>query len=140
MRMNPSEFDQIMAIMGLSPYKKVELMAYQLKRVANALYDQWVEARSEEAIPIAWENFMGAFLDQFFPLKLRKAEFQEFIKLYQGNMSIREYPHKFTKLLKYAPCMITDPRKQIRKFISGVLNLVSKECKTIMLMNKIDIS
>lgn len=86
MRMNPSKFDdskvdedpfefivetyKIMANMRVPPNEKGELMAYQLK-LLRMWYDQWVVERGKVIGPIAWEEFKGAFLDQFFPLELR---------------------------------------------------------------------
>lgn len=53
---------------------------------------------------------------------------------------MREYALKFAKLFKYALFMVADPRAQMSKFISSVSNLVSKECKTTMLIKEMDIS
>lgn len=55
-------------------------------------------------------------------------------------MSMREYSLNFTKLSMYAPCMVVDPSARMSKFISGVSNFVSKECKTSLLMKEMDIS
>lgn len=35
---------------------------------------------------------------------------------------------KFTKLCKYAPSLVADPRNHINKFILGVSDLVKMEC------------
>lgn len=54
---------------------------------------------------------------------------------------MKEYALKFIKLSKYTPFMVSDPRAGISKFVIGVTNLMSLECKTVMmLIKKIDIS
>ncbi|XP_071933052.1 uncharacterized protein [Coffea arabica] len=44
----------------------------------------------------------------------------EFIKLKQGTLSVSEYEGKFTKLSKYAPELVTNERKRIRRFVQGL--------------------
>ena len=46
----------------------------------------------------------------------------EFINLYQRGMCFHEYSLKFTKLLKYAPSLVSDPRDEMSRFVTGVLN------------------
>ena len=89
---------------------------------------------------VDWGEFKLAFLDHFFPLELREAKMTEFINLKQGNMSVREYALKFTKLSKYAPMLVSDSRARMHKFISIIFDLVVKECGTAMLIHEMDIS
>ena len=65
---------RIVAIMGVPPNEKAELVAYQLKGVARVWFDQWVDNRGADAGPFGWEEFKAAFLDRFFPLELREAK------------------------------------------------------------------
>lgn len=58
----------------------------------------------------------------------------------EGHMCMREFSIKFIKLSKYAQFMVADPRVRIRKFISGLSELKSKECKTTILVKEIEIS
>ena len=115
---------RIVAIMGVPPHEKAELVAYQLKGVAIVWFDQWVNNRGDDVGPLYWEEFKVAFLDRFIPLELREAKVQEFINLRQGNMSVREYSLKFTKLSKYAPSLVADPRVKMSMFMSGVSTTV----------------
>ncbi|XP_049414741.1 uncharacterized protein LOC125877509 [Solanum stenotomum] len=55
-------------------------------------------------------------------------------------MGVREYALKFTQLSKYAPTIVADSRARMSKFVSGVSEIVVKECRTTMLINEIDIS
>lgn len=131
---------RIMTFMWLPPKEKAELMAYKLKGDDKVWYDQWMEERGDEAGLIAWEKFKDAFFDWFFPLELRKPKVQVFINLNQGKISMGEYSLKFTKLSKYTPFIVADPRDRMNKSIFGVSELVSKECKTTMLVKKMNIS
>lgn len=57
----------------------------------------------ENATPMTWEYFIGAFLYKFFPRELREAKAHEFINLRQGSMLVQEYELKFTQFFRYAP-------------------------------------
>lgn len=71
---------------------------------------------------------------------LNEAKVEEFINLKQGNMSMREYSLKFTKLSKYTPFMVADLMDRMSKLIFRVSKLVFKECKTTMLVKEMVIS
>ena len=55
---------------------------------------------------ISWGAFKTTLLDRFFSLELRERKLQEFIKLLQGVMSVKEYSLKFTQLSKYATTIV----------------------------------
>ncbi|XP_049391579.1 uncharacterized protein LOC125856016 [Solanum stenotomum] len=86
-RMNPPEFYdskveedpqefidevyKVLVIMVVTLIEKVELASYQLKGIAQILFNQCKEARLVEAGPIELERFISAFLEIFFPLEMR---------------------------------------------------------------------
>lgn len=86
--------------------------------------------------PIEWEEFKRTFLNWFFPLELREVKIKEFINLRPAKMNVG----KFTKLSKYAPFMVVEPRLRMSNCISSVSSLVSKESKIAMLVKEINIS
>ena len=88
----------------------VELASYQLKDVAHIWYTQWKENRGTDTTPITWDFFSETFMDRFFPIQLRETKTQEFMNLWQGNMTVQEYGLKFNQLSKYAPNMVADYR------------------------------
>ncbi|WMV57914.1 hypothetical protein MTR67_051299 [Solanum verrucosum] len=47
-----------------------------------------------------------------------------------GNMSVKKYALKFTQLAKYTMIMVADTRPMTSKFVSGVPEMVVKECRT----------
>jgi len=79
-------------------------------------------------------------LDRLFPIGLRESKAQGFMNLTQGSMSVQQCGLKFTKLSRYAPHMVTDPRAQMSKFLFGVSNLVKTECRIAMLLEDMNIS
>lgn len=73
--------------------------------------------------PIGWEEFKCGFQDQFFAIELREAKVQQ-----------------FTKLSNHALIIVADLNACMSEFNLGVSKLVSKECKTTMLVKDMDIS
>lgn len=71
---------------------------------------------------------------------MREAKAAEFVNLKQNNMAVKEYALEFTRLSKYAPEMVADPRARLSRFVNGVANSLVKECRTAMLINDIEIS
>ncbi|XP_069155655.1 uncharacterized protein [Solanum lycopersicum] len=65
--------------------------------------------------------------------EMREAKVVVFINLLQGGMSVHEYSLKFTKLSKYAPSLVFDPRDEMRRFVMGVLDDLQEECHSSML-------
>jgi len=113
--------------MRVTSIEKAELVGYQLKDVGQVLYTQWKNNRPLRAGPISWEVFKNAFLDRFFPRVKREAKVEEFINLRQGGMSVEEYALKFTKLSKYAPSLVSNPRDEMSRFVIGVADAIEEE-------------
>ncbi|XP_049368008.1 uncharacterized protein LOC125832865 [Solanum verrucosum] len=112
-----AEVYKIIDAMGVTFIEKAELAAYQFKDVAEVWYTQWKNNRPVEAGHIDWEVFKKAFLDRFFHQDKREAKVEEFINLRQGGMTVQEYFLKFTKLSKYAPSLMSNPRDEMCQFV-----------------------
>ena len=55
-------------------------------------------------------------------------------------MSVKEYSLKFTQLSRYDPHVVTDSRSKMSKFVSGVSDIVVKECRNVILIREMDLS
>ena len=64
----------------------------------------------------------------------------ELINLHQGGMSVLEYSLKFTKLLKYAPSFVSDPRDKMNHLMTGVSDELQEELHCSMLHVNMNIS
>ena len=62
----------------------------------------------------------------------------EFINLHQGGMSVYEYSLKFTKLLKYVPFFVSDPKDEMSRFVMGVLDDLQEESHSAMVHDNIE--
>ena len=52
---------------------------------------------------ITWEEFKTLFLGKFFPRYSRDRQYQEFLSLSQGDLSVKEYTSQFSELRRYVP-------------------------------------
>ncbi|XP_069146986.1 uncharacterized protein [Solanum lycopersicum] len=55
-------------------------------------------------------------------------------------MSVEEYSLNFTMFYKYAPSLVSNPRDEMRRFLTGVADLVKGECRTTMLHGDMNLS
>lgn len=100
---------------------------------------KWKDYHERNTTPVTWDVFEDAFLERFFPRELRKVMSDKFMNLRQGSLSMREYSLKFTQLSKYALEIVAEARARMSRFTYGVLELVKKECKTILLIGDMNI-
>ena len=88
---------------------------------------------------MTWKIFKAAFLDRFFPYKMKEEKVMEFINIRQGGKSVHEYSLKFIKLSKYSLSLVSDPRDQMRHFVTGVSEDLQEECQSAMLHDNMNI-
>ena len=50
---------------------------------------------------------------------MREVKVEEFINLREGNVSGEEYSFKFTMLYRYAPSLVSNPRDEMSRFVTG---------------------
>ena len=65
---------------------------------------------------------------------------EELIYLNQSNMSVEEYSLKFTRLSRYAPSLVSNPRDEMSRFVTGVADLVKEECRKTILHGEMNMS
>ncbi|MQL97848.1 hypothetical protein Taro_030546 [Colocasia esculenta] len=75
---------------------------------------------ADGALEVAWTEFICLFRAKYIPEHVQDRMGQEFLTLTQGSMSVLEYEARFAKLSKYAPHVVADERRKIKKFIMGL--------------------
>ena len=87
--------------MGCPEESKVTYAAYMLIDEAETWWGFTKTGITEVNGVIPWEVFKKHFLDNYFPVDLRKKRAREFLDLKQGVMSVGEYTAKFNELVQY---------------------------------------
>ena len=77
---------------------------------------------------------------RFFPREMREEKVTEFINLLQGGKSDREYTLEFIKFSKYSPSLVSDPRDQMSRFVTGVSKDLQRECQSTIIHDNMNIS
>ena len=70
--------------------------------------------------PITWEKFKEVFNRTYFPDVVKDRKAREFSNLIQGAMIVEEYVAKFVELSRFAPYLIPDESKKVKKFREGL--------------------
>ena len=78
--------------------EKSKWASYQLKDVAQSWYKVWKDSRALRGGPTTWDLFKMAFLEWFFPRKMKDAKVKKFVNRKQGSMLFKDYYLKFVRL------------------------------------------
>ena len=60
-------------------------------------------------------------------MEKRESKVVVLINLRQGGMSVLDYSLKFTKLSKYTPFLVSNPRDEMSRFVTGVSDDMQEE-------------
>ena len=80
------------------------------------------------------------FLERFFPSEKMKAKVVDFFNLHQRGISFLEYSSKFTKFSMYTPSLVSDPRDEMNRFLTGVSDGLKEKCHSAMIHYNMNIS
>ncbi|MQL83561.1 hypothetical protein Taro_016052 [Colocasia esculenta] len=72
------------------------------------------------AIDVAWDEFVRLFRAKFVPEHIQDRMEQDFLSLTQGSMTVLAYEARFAELSKYAPHIVIDERRKVKKFVMGL--------------------
>ena len=97
------EIENIFTAMGCRAEQKVTFATFMLVGEAKNWWKFIKPSLSAEEGFVIWETFREKFLENYFPVDLRKRKAREFLDLKQGDMSVGEYTSKFNELLQYWP-------------------------------------
>lgn len=98
--------EKIFEILHYEDAKKVEYATFLLMAEAESWWrgvKQLMESNNEA---LNWDAFKQIFLDNYFPSSARSKKEAQFLKLYQGSMTIAEYVDKFDSLAKSPYCLL----------------------------------
>ncbi|MQM05254.1 hypothetical protein Taro_038059 [Colocasia esculenta] len=99
--------------------------ALQAQLEAHERADVWwsslLRTRFEDgAVEVGWDEFVRLFRAKFVPEHIQDKMEQEFLSLTQGSMTVLEYEARFAELSKYAPHIVADERRKVKKFVMGL--------------------
>ncbi|MQM16713.1 hypothetical protein Taro_049672 [Colocasia esculenta] len=69
---------------------------------------------------VAWTELVRLFRAKYILEHVQDLMEQKFLTLTQGSMRVLEYEARFAELSKYAPHIVVDEQRKIKKFIMGL--------------------
>ncbi|XP_065634544.1 uncharacterized protein LOC136069694 [Quercus suber] len=99
--------------------QKVMYATFSLQGLAKRWWfstEQLLRMELGRDAPITWEKFKEFFNGTYFPDVVRTRKAKEFSDLVQRAMTVEEYAAKFVELSHFAPYLILDESKKVKKF------------------------
>ncbi|XP_010534056.1 PREDICTED: uncharacterized protein LOC104809701 [Tarenaya hassleriana] len=92
------------------------------RHLAGAARHWWEEVVREAPAghQLSWEEFRTEFEQKYYRRQDQGHRITEFLRLEQGNMTVREYEAEFNRLLKYGGHLVHTEEYKIQKFIAGL--------------------
>ncbi|XP_070049959.1 uncharacterized protein [Nicotiana tomentosiformis] len=131
---------RVLMVMHASVTEAVELVSFRLRDVVVLWYEAWERSRGPDAPQAEWEDFSEAFLAHYLPREVREARLDQFLSLKQGDMSVRDYSHKFNSLARYAPDIVRTMRARVHHYVDGLGDHLIRDCRVASLSDDVDIS
>ncbi|MQL84253.1 hypothetical protein Taro_016763, partial [Colocasia esculenta] len=75
---------------------------------------------ADGAMKVAWAEFVRLFRAKYIREHVQDRMEQKFLTLTQGSMSVLEYEARFAELSKYAPHIMANERRKVKKSIMGL--------------------
>ncbi|XP_058106545.1 uncharacterized protein LOC131249802 [Magnolia sinica] len=113
------QIDKIFMVMKCDEYQKAELAIYMLEGEADHWWDSVIRMNPRVEV-WTWAQFCEKFDDKYFPLYVKNQKAGEFMKLEQGDMTVRQYDAKFTELSRFATFLVSDETRKAQKFEEGL--------------------
>ncbi|XP_070002054.1 uncharacterized protein [Nicotiana sylvestris] len=141
---DPQDFiDQlyrVLRVMHAFVTEAVKLVSFQLRDVVVLWYEASERSRGPNAPPAECEDFSKVFLAHYLPREVRESHLDQFLNLKQGDMSVRDYSHKFNSLARYAPDIVHTMRARVHHYVDGLGDNLIRDCRVASLSDHVDIS
>ena len=109
----------IFAALNYMEERQVNFIVFQFEGPARAWWNVSRTKWEKEQTTWIWLNFIREFNEKYFPPIVQEKRVDDFIRLYQGVLSVSEYETQFTKLSKFASKLVATKQRRVRRFIQG---------------------
>ena len=62
---------------------------------------------------------------------------EEFINLKKGNKSVEEYSLKIYRMYRFGHFLVSNPKYDMSRYVTGVADLLKEECYTVMIHDEL---
>ncbi|XP_042505695.1 uncharacterized protein LOC122082302 [Macadamia integrifolia] len=114
------EVEMIFELLDITDLQKVACATFMLRGEAAYWWNSTRHTLEEGPQLLTWVRFIGAFLDQYFPIDLWQKKECELLQLKQGSNPLSEYVQKFQELSIFAPHVVDTDERKARQFERGL--------------------
>ena len=82
--------------------------------------DWWEAIKRRHPTGVTWDQFRQTFTDRFYPHCYQDAKIEEFFRLKQRSLTMREYEQRFSKLVKFVPMIQENEEHKCKRFVAGL--------------------
>ena len=114
----------------LKSFRAMEVPEAHWVRLASCMFEEaaafwWDSAQRSNFVgrefnTISLGEFMDVFNLKYYPEQIREQKSREFSNLKQGEMTVRDYEHKFIQLERFALGLCTTEKSRANKFLWGL--------------------
>ncbi|XP_073049511.1 uncharacterized protein [Primulina eburnea] len=106
---------------------RVSCAVFLLTKTARIWWD--ATKISVNVSALKWQEFKDLLYDKYFPRDVRSQKVKEFLKLRQGNMSMKEYILKFEEGCQFAPYLASNDIEKGEHFLRGVRAEIKRDVR-----------
>lgn len=114
------KLEKVFKILKCTDQQKVQLAVYMLEGEVDDWWANIEEGFQKNGVQITWDLFVKTFYQRYFSEAVQEKKEQEFLNLKQGDMSVNEYQAKFNALSRFAPHIVSDEARKVRRFEKGL--------------------
>ena len=111
--------EKIFEALGCFEEQKV-VMTFKLEGEVEHWWKMTKAGLEAKGKPLTRTNFLEAFYEKYFPDSVRDKKELEFQQLKQRDLTVGQYEAKFTELARFAPHLIEEDSKKVKKFLRGL--------------------
>ena len=108
---------EIYAVMGCSDEQKVLFSGFLM---ATRAKDWWEAIKRRHPTGVTWDQFRQAFTNRFYPRSYQDVKIEEFFKLEQRSLIMKEYEQRFSELVKFVLMIQENEEHKCKRFMAGL--------------------
>ena len=112
--------EKIFEALGCFEEQKVVMTVFKLEGEVEHWWKMTKAGLEAKGKPLTRTNFLEAFYEKYFPDSVRDKKELEFQQLKQRDLTVGQYEAKFTELARFAPHLIEEDSKKVKKFLRGL--------------------
>ncbi|XP_062103192.1 uncharacterized protein LOC133814216 [Humulus lupulus] len=113
--------------MEMNDHQRISCVANLLKMDARIWWDMVKQTRDLNTM--TWVDFIQAFNKKYYITVVLATRVDEVVTLFQGNLSIADYAHKFDRLARFTSKIVPTEAMRVARFKEGLKSMIARDVK-----------